>query len=144
MTCRLAFLVLVLALPVFADDKKEEKKPDELTGTWTGLSVETGDGKDDLPSAWTFKGGKLTMALTMDQDKKVEVTYKIDATKDPKQLDITGADKKVRRAIYKIEKDTLTICQLRLKATDDEKRPDGFDATKRKDVVVRTFRKKND
>jgi len=46
--------------------------------------------------------------------------------------------------IYKIEKDLLTIAYIGPgKPKVDAKRPEDFDPTKRNDVVVLTFRRKN-
>ena len=60
-----------------------------------------------------------------------------------RQIDITYVDKKIRMRIYKIEKDTLTICKrITTKAKADAKRPEEFETTKRDDVVVLVFRKK--
>lgn len=117
----------------------EEIEPD---GTWIGQTATTGTGKAGLfKDTWTFKDGNIT------SDSGAEYTYTVDATKKPKLIDITMglpvADKRVRMGIYKIEKDTLTICHvITNKAKADARRPEEFDTTKRDDVVVLTFRKK--
>ena len=49
------------------------------------------------------------------KDKKFPVTIRVDPAKEPKELDMTpdgGAQKdKVHKAIYKVDKETLTICR---------------------------------
>jgi uncharacterized protein (TIGR03067 family) len=140
MPIRILLVAFLIAVPALADDKKEDKKNDDLAGAWSAQAADTGKGPGGFFGTWTFKEGKLTS----DQGKgMIESTYKIDPKKDPKEIDITSADgKTVQKGIYKIEKDTLTICQLRKAAAADAKRPAEFDATKRDDVVVLTFTRK--
>ena len=113
---RLTLLAFLAGFPILAQDKN----PDELTGTWVTNAIDSGEGpKLTVAITYTFKDGKLTS----EQGKgPKEYTYKIDSTKDPKEIDMdTG--KEVRKGIYKIEKDTLTICQTR-PTKADAKRPE--------------------
>jgi uncharacterized protein (TIGR03067 family) len=139
MNCRFGVVVLLLAVSMVGCGQMEENEP---VGTWIGQTAVRGWKGGGFRETWTFKDGTITV-----EGSDAGYTYQLDATKEPKQIDITmvhsAADSKVRIGIYKIEKDTLTICQLiTSKAKADAKRPEEFDPTKRDDVVVLTFRKK--
>jgi uncharacterized protein (TIGR03067 family) len=92
-----------------------DKDLDKLQGTWVRVSV-VRDGKevpaDDLKNIrLTIKGDKYTL----DEGKeKRSGTFKLDASKAPRRLDIVsdaGPNKgKTLKAIYKIEGDTFTYC----------------------------------
>ncbi len=120
----LAVVVLLAGLGVAADDKGDL---DKLQGTWVRASIER-DGKpspaDELKnSRLTLKGDKYTLD---DGKEKRTGTFKLDATKTPKTLDIisdAGPNKgKTLKAIYKIEGDTFTYCV----APPDKDRPTEF------------------
>jgi uncharacterized protein (TIGR03067 family) len=111
MTARLLVVVFVIQLASGVNaggDKKDDKKDDKdaLQGEWTVVSMEA-SGKAIEPkgnlvikgSDWTApNGGKLT--------------FKIDSTKSPKQLDLAGPKKAAEwQGIYKIEGDKLTFCR---------------------------------
>jgi uncharacterized protein (TIGR03067 family) len=142
MNCRFTVVVLLLAVSMVGCGKMEDNKP---AGTWIGQSAVEGGKARGFRETWTFHDGKITV----DEGDDAKYGYQVDATKEPKQIDIrpyveSTSDWKGRMGIYKIENDTLTICSLiRSKAKADAKRPEEFDATKRDDVVVLTFRKKN-
>jgi uncharacterized protein (TIGR03067 family) len=97
----------------FAEDSKKDL--DKLQGTWVRASVER-NGKP--ASADELKNTKLTLKddkYTLDDSKEKRTgTFKLDATKTPKTLDIvadTGPNKgKTLKGIYKIEDDTFTYC----------------------------------
>ena len=140
MNCRFAVVVLLPAVFMVACGRLEENKPE---GTWIGQSAVEGGKAGGFRETWTFKDGKFTV----DDGDGAEYIYQVDATKEPKQIDImrgaAAADGKGLMGIYKIEQDTLTICHLiKSKAKADAKRPEEFDAMRRDDVVVLTFRKK--
>jgi len=137
MNCRFTVVVLLLAVSIVGCGKMEENEP---VGTWIG---QTAGLTGRFRETWTFKDGKITV-----EDADAGYTYKVDATKEPKQIDITsrfpGKGEEVRMGIYKIENDTLTICSLiGSKAKADAKRPEEFYPTERNDVMVVTFRRKN-
>ena len=137
MNCRFTVMVLLFGIVIGACGTNEETEP---TGTWVGQTAVVGWKGGGFRDTWTFKDGTITP-----EGQDSVYTYQLDATKQPKHIDITmnlpGRAREVRLGIYKIEKDTLTICQSKAKA--DAKRPEEFDATKRDDVVVLTFRRKN-
>jgi uncharacterized protein (TIGR03067 family) len=96
------------------DDKKDEKKDDKdlLQGEWVVVStelngVEVGRGKE---RKLAVKGDEWTAPSNNGVFK-----FKIDATKNPKQLDLirtspTGTEN-TWHGIFKIEGDTLTFCR---------------------------------
>jgi RNA polymerase sigma factor (sigma-70 family) len=52
-----------------------------------------------------------TMSWTKPRDgRRIENKYKLDAAKDPKQIDLTTPDGKVMPAIYRMRFDTLELC----------------------------------
>jgi uncharacterized protein (TIGR03067 family) len=104
-------LVLVAAAMASADDatKKAQKM---IQGTWEPVRLSFGGKPDptpakDLPTR-IFDGDKLT---TKDPGKKTEeqATFKLDASKEPKQIDIAQKGGKTVQGIYVLEGDTLKI-----------------------------------
>jgi len=102
-----ALLVGVLATTASAE-------PDQkLEGVWVVESFEA-DGQQVKMfngSTFEFDGEKLTIKMG---EMEVAGTFKVDLTKDPKQLDIEmkspDGEDSGSEAIYKLEGDTLTIC----------------------------------
>jgi uncharacterized protein (TIGR03067 family) len=88
---------------------------DELTGTWKPVEVELGGVK--LPeaafSAWRLDLAKGTYALK-GAESPDNGTIKVDATKKPATMDVTGTDGpnkgKTFPCIYELKGDTLKIC----------------------------------
>jgi len=113
----------------------------ELQGTWVAQPNER---TALFKETWTFEEGKI-LRDDGPRGPRADWAYKVvDATKQPKQIDINTADWNTRMGIYKIEKDLLTIAYIGPGGPKaDAKRPEDFDPTKRNDVVVLTFRRKN-
>lgn len=96
-------------------EDKVKKDLNAMQGTWDMVGLEV-DGKDvpvdRLGSSLTVKGNDYVVAI---KDKKIAVTIRLDPSKDPKEMDMIfndGANKeKVHKAIYKVEKDMLTLCR---------------------------------
>jgi len=136
----LSLVVLLAGASGWGGDatKKDQEK---IQGTWEPSSLSIG-GKvspappKELPTR-VFAGDKLT---TKDPGKKGELaaeeaTFKLDATKEPKHIDITRKkDSKTVQGIYLLEGDTLKIA-YRFPAVG---RPAAFDA---KDVFVETLKR---
>src|SRR6266849_3084296 len=82
MSRRLNAAVLLLAISIVGCGKTEESS---LGGTWGGQSV--GFSKNPrFHEIWTFKDGKITVENPRYPNTVQGVhTYKIDATKEPKQ-----------------------------------------------------------
>ena len=113
MRLTLSFLFLGILFSVVTSALAEGE--DDLKGEWEVISF-TGDGeeipKDKSPIAkLVFDKTKLTM--TGDQKPK-EFSYKLNASKKPKQMDLTplsGPFKdKTTLAIYELSGDTLKLC----------------------------------
>jgi uncharacterized protein (TIGR03067 family) len=95
---------------VKAGDKKSDE--DKFVGTWTVVSA-VKQGKpapEELISKFTVSFDKAGNMLFTDGDKKMELTYKLDAARSPKEIDLTEDDKGVHKGIYLLEGDSLKIC----------------------------------
>jgi uncharacterized protein (TIGR03067 family) len=124
--------VLLSALLATAADLSEAAKKElkALEGEWTVVAYAS-DGKErDLPAeeqiAVSIKGAKFTFGKYGD----AEVTA-LDPSLKPKIVDFKMLRKPesgaTNEAIYKLEKDTLTVV---LYLGEDKKRPDSFDIPK--------------
>jgi uncharacterized protein (TIGR03067 family) len=129
-------VVLLSVICIVGCGQVGPKVPD---GTWTGQSIVRSGKEGIFREIWTFKDGKITV----DDGDTPEYSYEINTATLPKQIDITLENSRVdgamRRGIYEIENDILTIWTSN---SLGEKRPEGFDTTQQKDLVVTTFRKK--
>ena len=107
---------LGLAAVALADDAADRKDKEMLQGTWMAVSGEK-EGKDDPEAkehAIVFEGDKFSIKKG---DKViVQGTFKIDASKSPKTMDLTvteGPEKtkdKTALSIYVLDGDELTWC----------------------------------
>jgi uncharacterized protein (TIGR03067 family) len=115
-----------------AADAENKKEAAKLEGTWTVDSAETnGKGLD------VWKGEKFTFS-----DDKATIpfskggTFKVDASKDPKWIDIATLDQGTILGIYQIDGDKIKLCtNATKKASKDGKaveeaseRPTQFDS----------------
>ncbi|HMP03142.1 MAG TPA: TIGR03067 domain-containing protein [Gemmatales bacterium] len=119
MRCFLALLALVmLSLGSFADDKKEDAKPELkgdlklIQGKWQITLLER-DGvritEEDLKSAaMKINGDRFEYDSPVDGTQ--EGTLKLDDTKKPKHMDVTVASGDKVLAIYEIKDDELKVC----------------------------------
>jgi uncharacterized protein (TIGR03067 family) len=88
----------------------------ELQGTWKVTEIHTALGSSAVEEGriipYTFEGNKLITVGPA--NTKVEIEYRLDPTKSPKQIDqrFTGGriGPWIAKGIYKVEGDTLTIC----------------------------------
>jgi uncharacterized protein (TIGR03067 family) len=98
-----------------AGEKAGQKDEDRIRGTWLPVSVEEGGMKqpdEKLKDSKIVFGadGKLNVTV---QGKEMEGTYKLDATKKPKAIDVTineGGKEQTHKGIYLLEKDSLKLC----------------------------------
>lgn len=140
-------LLLALAIPAAADDKKDEKKvtPTPLEGSWKVVEASV-DGKPEAKEkfsgvVFTFEGSKLT--VTEGDRKPTAGSFTVDPKQDLAHLNMVppkddkGPSKGALVAgIYKIDKDgKLTIAFHRNK---DATRPKSFDG---KDAVLLVLEK---
>ena len=86
---------------------------DELLGVWIAISMEINGkpapAKEVVRTRFTFNGKTLLLRHAKDEGKADEGTYKADAKKSPKQLDIT-IKKKTLHGIYEIKGEELKVC----------------------------------
>lgn len=106
----------MLALVAFAC--AEDKKPtDPLQGEWKMVSFTAT--AMDLPQEQidkmkvVVKGDIMTWKFATDEDKGFDITITLDPKTKPATIDLTwieGGKEGTVPGIYKVEKDTLTIC----------------------------------
>ena len=96
--------------------KNEEaaKKSDEeqFVGTWTVVSA-VKQGKpapEEAVNNFKVSFDKAGNLVFNDGNRKMELTFKLDAAKTPKEIDVTEDDKGVHQGIYLLEGDSLKIC----------------------------------
>jgi uncharacterized protein (TIGR03067 family) len=128
-----ALLVLSAGLLLAADAVKDATKADKdkLQGAWQIASVEVNgeEAPDEALTGFqlTIQGDKYT--VKRGDDLVLEATFKLDATKKPKQLDVTATEGQTKgktfHSIYTLEDGTLRICRHR---DPEEKRPSEFAA----------------
>lgn len=137
MDCRSSVLVLLLAASLIGCGKVEEA---EIEGTWVGQTAGLEKRPGSFKETWRFQDGEIYV------EDRLLYTYQIDATSNPKQIDITthfaGMENELRRGIYKIENDILTYCYIvPRRAKSDAKRPTEFYSKERDDVIDITYRR---
>jgi uncharacterized protein (TIGR03067 family) len=109
----LRLIVTFMMLSFTPHIEADEKKPDELIGKWVFKSIEVGDKQGKpvvLPQTWEIKDGEITIDVIMAKEIKAVVwTFKIDANKEPKEIDITADFDTTKgilmKGIYKIDKE---------------------------------------
>jgi uncharacterized protein (TIGR03067 family) len=125
----ITLLAVGLLAPVGAGEKDRDKDSDALQGTWQVVSIEL-DGQK-APTEEVEKVGLAVKGAGYKQLVKDSVTEEGTIELDPSQkprtigLRITSGDDKdkTQLGIYKIERDTLTLCLARPGSLD---RPKGF------------------
>jgi uncharacterized protein (TIGR03067 family) len=129
-----------LALVVAAPAKKEgpKKEAPSLVGEWYPESAVRG-GKPDNPPAGTtivFTADGKFLIKGPKRDNGEEAAYKIDAKKDPAEIDITPPEKGERgfTGIYKFEKDTLILC-----IAMNSERPKAFASPEGSEAIIITL-----
>lgn len=121
------------------DDAAVKKEKELLKGTWKITTFETQQGKkDDFEGATMEFKADGNAEFTKGGETK-QATYKINPAGKPKEIDIKPEGKdEAMLGIYRLEKDTLTICIVENPNTG---RPNEF-AAKDAYVVVTLKREK--
>jgi uncharacterized protein (TIGR03067 family) len=139
MTKRRVLLILVAGLLLAAAPAEEARKEREkLVGTWLVVSVEVNGQKAPAGAVKDFRFIFTADSLTRKRGDKAEsgAGYKLDPSKSPKWLDMTGTTDGKEHAvptIYKLDGDTLTLCfrsdykKKDGKPNEAQKRPEKFD-----------------
>ena len=126
-------VLTALASTSIADDAAE-KESKGLEGTWKFVSLKT-DGQEAPKEViekwrWVLRGKEITCGDPVHNETKS--SFRINPTKTPKTIDITGMDEKGKgkslRGIYRLEGQRLTVClPERKQAEEGRKRPEDFD-----------------
>jgi uncharacterized protein (TIGR03067 family) len=123
---------------------------ESIEGTYTIVGLEE-RGKA-LPADMLTKGPEAdrTVKLTADKfivsknGKELPITYKLNTSKNPKEIDMAGKDAKGKQetsyGIYKLEGDKLTICMADSDKMED--RPKEFKTTKASKATILVLQKK--
>ena len=140
-----ACLMLGLAVAIGAPVKDAPKKEASIVGEGAGEKMTQG-GKDRPPPE-----GGVTLTFTADgkfmvregkREQSEQGTFKIDAKKDPAEIDITPpAEKAPRgllRGIFKVDGDTLIFC---FTAGEDTERPTKFESPEGSPVRLMTLKR---
>jgi uncharacterized protein (TIGR03067 family) len=114
---RKLLLVMVVALLVSAgragqDADKQDKDEKKIVGAWVIVSGEKGGEK--VPEE-KFKEDKLVFGadgkiIHQRPGKEMELTFKLNPAKTPKEIDVTESENEVHKGIYVLDKDSLKIC----------------------------------
>jgi uncharacterized protein (TIGR03067 family) len=140
----LAVAVLVSASVVLGQDDATKTDLKRFQGTWKIISimqggVEEARGKGEGPTA-VISGNEIAFAL----EKKafLKVTFRLDATKRPRAIDLGLTEEKgfPNKGIYELKGGTLTLCW----GGDGQARPTKLASTKKGDerlLVLRRIKK---
>jgi RNA polymerase sigma factor (sigma-70 family) len=112
--------------PAAKPEENAKTDAESLQGEWAAKSVEI-DGKDytaQKAKSWTLTiDGDKVKGMTKTGD---ELSFKLDATKKPKEIDLAGERTELaRKAIYELDGDTLKVCW----SQDGTVRPTDFTST---------------
>jgi uncharacterized protein (TIGR03067 family) len=135
-TLALGLLILLAGLPVRAEEPDPEPTPPDakkLQGTWELVSLNRGGRLLKLPAGWTMTIEKAKMSMSRGGVNKAG-TWKIDARKKPRQIDLTAGLLGATFGIYKLDKDELTIASN----TGQNDRPKDFTSAQVTLVLKRT------
>jgi uncharacterized protein (TIGR03067 family) len=129
----LFLMAAVGSAPMILTDDSATAEARLLEGSWKLVSLES-DGRkataQELEAmkggGWTFKGSELSFE---DANAPGKASFKVDASKNPKEIDLTALDGpqkgKTGEGIYKLEDGKLSVC-LRDLAAAAKGRPKEF------------------
>jgi len=144
-------MILVVGLLLAADGPEDvvEKENENLVGTWKVVSIEANGKEFPAEATKDFQFIFTADFLTRRKGGKLEsrAGYKLDPSKSPKWLDMTGAtDGKEQSvpALYKLDGDTLTLCfrtDYKKKPNEDRKRPEKLDGGEGTEQVLMALKR---
>ena len=141
-----ACLLVGLALSVGAPGVKDPpKKEATIVGEWVGEKAVAGGMDLPVPDGgitFTFAADGTLMVRDGGRGKPEAGSYKVDAKKNPAEIDLVPPpDKKevVLQGIYKLDGDTLTLCFRR--GAPGAGRPKEFESPAGSDVIVMTLKR---
>jgi uncharacterized protein (TIGR03067 family) len=136
-----ALFAVTLLVAADAPDEAVKKEKEKLKGTWVVESFQVGGMKLDKLKGMTYRFDGDKLFIKAPGQKEVEGAYRIDPSKDPKQLDIvtprSDGGKATSLAVYALDGDELKVCSGLTTTTTDAKgkavgktgdRPARFDA----------------
>ncbi len=140
-TLGVALVALAFVSPAFAADKELPKDLAALQGKWKAVKLSFA-GKDIPADEITKKNSMLEIKGdegTPSEDGKTQKPgkLKVDGSKTPAEITVDTPDMGKMVGIYKIEKDTLTMCF----SLDEKVRPTKFEGTKEAPVIVMVLEK---
>jgi uncharacterized protein (TIGR03067 family) len=127
MKIRIAVALFAVALLVAADapDEAVKKEQEKFKGTWIVESFQVGDKTLDKLKGMTYRFDGDKVFIKVPDGKEIEGTYKLDPSKNPKELDIitprSDGGKVVSPAIYAFDGEELKICSGATTTTTDAK-----------------------
>jgi uncharacterized protein (TIGR03067 family) len=133
---RTALLASLFLAAVCGTTAADDPKPGPLEGSWKATSiVKEAEPAEKGEATFSFTGN--TVRVTVPSGGKDQpAPFTLEPKANPATIDITekrpGAKDRVIKGIYKIEKDTLTICA----ALDEGERPKDFKPAKTNIVIT--------
>lgn len=129
-----------LLVPV-PDGNSTKQDIQKLIGSWKVVTLDDGNGAQPLPvdlgdTILRFTEDTIFVEGTRNNEKPA--AYKIDAGKNPKEIDLTPRGEKTFVGIYMIEKETLTICM-----SEKGPRPKTYKGDKATKTAVITLKRVN-
>lgn len=149
-TVLIVVLVPLLAQADEKSDREDLKALEALTGTWVAVGGEAMGKeipKDAIPFQWTFEATGKAVFKDRNKGDESPFTFILDASKKPSALDVTyrgtiATLKDIKQfGIFKVEKDTLSLC-LTLPGAPEKERPKSFDTKEGKVMLMRFERGK--
>ncbi len=129
--------VAVLALASVAADEAAKKAPAELQGTWKLESIKSSEYER------TFEDNAPRLVIKGDRVRyggEPLATLKADPATTPKCLDLHFVSATDYEGVYKVDKDTLTVC-LGLPTDGAKERPLDFETKEKKNRRLLVFRR---
>ncbi|OAI48653.1 hypothetical protein AYO44_06735 [Planctomycetaceae bacterium SCGC AG-212-F19] len=142
---RRSLLIVTFAVLLAGCQGSATKNKPSLLGKWQGVAVENYHGSnlpDHIATACTYTFTNDKILIGERGKTNVEFTYTINSTKTPNEIDMITPDyekdgKVLMKGIYKIDINTLLICQ----SLPENDRPTEFKPTKECKSQLLTFKR---